>query len=68
MGLRGYQYEAIRAARRLFAQGHRRIVICQPTGVGKTVTGAEIARLSAALGRRAFFVCDQINLVRQTSH
>ena len=67
MGLRGYQLEAITAARRLFSQGHRRIVVCQPTGCGKTVTGAEIARLSAARGRRAFFVCDQINLVRQTS-
>ena len=67
MGLRGYQLQAITAARDLFVRGHKRIVICQPTGCGKTVTGAEIARRAAAKGRRAFFVCDQINLVRQTS-
>ena len=66
MQLRPYQLQAIDDARRLFA-GRKRIVLAQPTGAGKTVMGAEIARRAAARGKSVTFVCDQINLVYQTS-
>jgi len=37
--LRPYQKAAHDALRQAFVQGHRRVIVHMPTGLGKTVTG-----------------------------
>ncbi len=44
--LRPYQEEAIAAVLRARRAGERRLVVCLPTGAGKTVIFAELARLA----------------------
>jgi len=44
--LRPYQQTAIHATREAFRQGHRSALVVMPTGTGKTVLFAEIARLA----------------------
>jgi len=46
MQLRPYQDEALRAVRESYRGGHRRVLVVMPTGTGKTVLFAEIARLA----------------------
>lgn len=44
--LRPYQAAALAAVRQSYQQGHRRALVVMPTGTGKTVLFAEIARLA----------------------
>jgi len=44
--LRPYQQQALEAVRASYAEGHRRVLVVMPTGTGKTVLFAEIARLA----------------------
>lgn len=46
MQLRPYQQKALEAVRAVFRAGHRRALVVMPTGTGKTVLFAEIARLA----------------------
>jgi superfamily II DNA or RNA helicase len=46
MGLRPYQTAALEAVRACYAGGRRRVLVVLPTGTGKTVLFAEIARLA----------------------
>ena len=46
MQLRPYQTEALEAVRASYRRGHRRALVVMPTGTGKTVLFAEIARLA----------------------
>lgn len=46
MQLRPYQAEALRAVREAYARKHRSVLVVMPTGTGKTVLFAEIARLA----------------------
>ena len=51
--LRGYQREAIDAVIAARRGGMRRMVVCLPTGAGKTVIFSHLARLANAAGARA---------------
>ena len=44
--LRTYQIEAIESALAARRQGHRRLLICLPTGAGKTVIFSELCRIA----------------------
>ncbi|MEC8379849.1 MAG: DEAD/DEAH box helicase [Myxococcota bacterium] len=44
--LRNYQIEAIESALAARRQGHRRLLICLPTGAGKTVIFSELCRIA----------------------
>ena len=46
MQLRPYQQTAIHSVREAYRQGHRAVLVVMPTGTGKTVLFAEIARLA----------------------
>jgi superfamily II DNA or RNA helicase len=46
MQLRPYQATAIASVREAYRQGHRAVLVVMPTGTGKTVLFAEIARLA----------------------
>ena len=46
MELRRYQEQALHAVREAYRAGHRSVLVVMPTGTGKTVLFAEIARLA----------------------
>lgn len=46
MQLRPYQDDALRAVRECYRKGHRSVLVVMPTGTGKTVLFAEIARIA----------------------
>lgn len=65
--LRGYQEQAIYAARMHFAQGKRSVLLVSPTGSGKTTIGAHIAAGHIAKGGRVLWVAHRRELVDQAA-
>ena len=53
--------------RRAMREGKRRIMVCAPTGSGKTEMAMKPLIGAAAKGNKATFACDRIPLVGQTS-
>lgn len=66
-GLRDYQALTILDVRKQIREGKRNILLCAPTGSGKTVMAAFLVASSQAKGRRSAFVVDRISLINQTS-
>ena len=64
--LRPYQIESVNAVRGNFAQGHKRVVLCLPTGAGKTVVFSEIARMTVERGHKVLVLTDRTELFEQT--
>ncbi len=60
--LRPYQREAIAAIRQSFRDGHKAVLLCLPTGVGKTTTFIAMPRE----GARVMVVSGQDNVNKQT--
>lgn len=65
--LRDYQTEAIDACRREIAAGVKNIILCAPTGSGKTVIASELMRAATAKFSRSLFLVDRLALLDQTS-
>lgn len=65
--LRDYQASAFDQAREAVRQGARRILICAPTGGGKTVIASALMEMVQQKGKRAAFVVDRLSLIDQTS-
>lgn len=65
--LRDYQADAFGQAREAVRQGARRILICAPTGGGKTVIASALMEMVKEKGKRASFVVDRLSLIDQTS-
>lgn len=65
--LRDYQQAAFEQAREAVRQGARRILICAPTGGGKTVIASALMEMVKEKGNRASFVVDRLSLIQQTS-
>jgi superfamily II DNA or RNA helicase len=65
--LRDYQKESIEKLREGIRNGHRSQVLVAPTGSGKTVMAAYLLGEAYSKGSPAFFVCDRVSLVDQTS-
>lgn len=65
--LREYQKEAIRSMRAAARAGARNILICAPTGSGKTEIAACLADMNRVKGKRSAFVVDRKSLIHQTS-
>lgn len=63
--LRDYQADLIAQAREAL-RGARRVCLQLPTGGGKTVIGASIARASAAKAKRSLFLVHRDRLATQT--
>lgn len=68
MNLRTYQLTAIEAIRAEITKGNRRIILCSPTGSGKTVIFSHIVALAAAKGKKCLLVTDRIELLKQTGN
>ena len=67
LDLRPYQVHSIEALREALRQSYRRIILCAPTGSGKTEMAIQLVQEAQAKGRRVTFVVDSIPLVKQTS-
>lgn len=67
LDLRPYQLEAIEAVRAHIRAGKKNIILCSPTGSGKTVIGSHLLDESSKKMRRSVFVVDRITLTDQTS-
>ena len=65
--LRDYQQAAFDKARDAVRNGARRILICAPTGGGKTVLASALMEMVKEKGNRASFVVDRLSLIQQTS-
>ena len=63
--LREYQEEAKKEVRDSFRQGKKKIILCKPTGSGKTVTFANIARETVLKGFKVMIVVDRKELLTQ---
>ena len=63
--LRRYQQDAISSAIRSWRDGHRAPLLTMPTGSGKTITFAEIAR--RVLPRRTLVIAHRKELIEQAS-
>jgi superfamily II DNA or RNA helicase len=64
--LREYQDEAIDAVRNAMRQ-HRRVLLCMPTGSGKTVCFCSVAERVWAKGLRVYALAHRIEIVKQIS-
>jgi superfamily II DNA or RNA helicase len=68
MNLRPYQVEAKTLLSRCFALGKLRVILCLPTGAGKTVTFASMAAQATAKGKRVIILTDRIELLSQAGN
>lgn len=65
--LRDYQNEIISEARSLMSQGVRSILICSPTGSGKTALTAHMLKAAASKGLDSWFLCHRKELIYQSA-
>lgn len=65
--LRDYQQDAFDKARAAIRAGAKNVLICAPTGAGKTVIAAALMEMVREKGRRASFTVDRLSLIQQTS-
>lgn len=63
--LRSYQLDAGDQISSKFRAGSRRVILCLPTGAGKTVTFAHLVHLALKRGKRVLVLTDRIELLTQ---
>lgn len=66
-GLRQYQIDAVLRVSEAYRNGARNVLLCAPTGAGKTRISACVAYLASNNEKHSHFVVDRENLVDQTS-
>lgn len=64
--LRDYQQYDVHRVREAM-KNHRRILLQEPTGAGKTVIAAYMTQTAAAKGKRVYFICHRQELIEQTA-
>ena len=65
--LHHFQSEALDMLRDGLRAGHKRQILCMPTGSGKTVVSTSVVKSSKEKNNRAVFIVDRVALVEQTS-
>lgn len=68
MILRDYQQKAVNNIRKSFAKGLDRILLCSPTGSGKTIIFSEICRLSHIKGSKVLIITNRKELLTQSNN
>ena len=66
MQLRPYQIEAIEKLRTSIAKGNKRIILCAPTGAGKTVIFSEMCYQAGEKNKRVMILTDRFELLTQS--
>lgn len=66
MNLRPYQADTIAGVRSAFGNGHQRIIMCAPTGAGKTVMFSTIIERAHQKGTTVLVLTDRVELFKQT--
>ena len=66
MQLRPYQNEAIEKLRQSIASGHKKIILCAPTGAGKTVIFSEMCYQAGEKNKRVMILTDRFELLTQS--
>lgn len=64
--LREYQNNSIAGLRSVFKEKHKNVILCLPTGAGKTVVFSEMVRLAANKKTPTLVLTDRIELFKQT--
>jgi DNA repair protein RadD len=67
MKLRAYQEQIVQDTRTLMKAGNRAILICSPTGSGKTALTAYMLGSAASKGQAAWFIVHRRELVKQST-
>lgn len=65
--LRPYQERALDQIRHQFRRGRKRVILCLPTGAGKTHVAAHMMSLARDKGNSSIFIADREVLVLQAS-
>lgn len=65
--LRPYQEDLIQGLRSSFTAGNKKIVLCAPTGAGKTVMFSFMVQRHLEKGGRVLILTDRINLLKQAN-
>ncbi len=65
--LRPYQQTAIDQMRTSIAEGKRRLILCSPTGSGKTVMFSYMVARALEKGKQAIIFTDRVELLRQSN-
>jgi superfamily II DNA or RNA helicase len=65
ISLRPYQEIAIQNLRQAYADGHKKVILCAPTGAGKTVMFSAIAQGAIQKGKRVMILTDRGELLWQ---
>lgn len=65
--LRDYQIDLVNQVRDRMRSGQRRVMLYAPTGAGKTEVAMSIIRANQEKGKRAWFLCNRLELIDQAS-
>jgi superfamily II DNA or RNA helicase len=65
--LRRYQHAVIAAFHKAVEEGTRRVLLCAPTGAGKTLIGADVIRDTARALRPVLVLAHRREIITQTS-
>tara|TARA_R110002126_G_scaffold89252_2_gene213400 strand:- start:12061 stop:13425 length:1365 start_codon:yes stop_codon:yes gene_type:complete len=65
MQLRPYQQQAIDSSRVCFNKGAKSLILCIPTGGGKTVVFTTITKTAIKNGAKVMIICDRKELIKQ---
>lgn len=65
--LRPYQANAVQNSRLALAGGAQRVMICSPTGSGKTEIGMALIKGARLKHKRVAFLANRVHLIEQTS-
>ena len=63
--LRDYQIDSVAQVGAAFREGSKRVILCLPTGAGKTVIFSDIAAKAASKGKRVGIVTHRRELLSQ---
>lgn len=64
--LRPYQEDAVKAIRGSIKRGSKKIILCAPTGAGKTFIFSYISKMAVDKNRRVMICTDRVELLKQS--